>query len=217
MGSWPAECDDGQVFHNAVVQRGGVQMGKIRKIVLVLLAMGGLIAAPQAWGQLYLGGSFGKSDFDKGNAIPDLITSGSVDGKDSGFKIFGGYQFNQHFGVELAYVDLGKAKYSGMFGALPVTGGTVDTTGLNISAVGTIPLNPSFELFGKIGVFAWDAKARDTTGGVPFSGSDDGADVSFGIGASYNITKNVAVRAEWEWFKAVDNISLLSLGIAFKF
>lgn len=192
-------------------------MGKIRKIALVLLVMGGLIVAPQAWGQFYLGGSFGKSDFDDGNAIPDLITSGTVDGKDSGFKIFGGYQFNQNFGVELAYVDLGKAKYSGTFGALPVTGGSVDTTGFNFSAVGTLPLNPSFELFGKVGLFAWEAQARDTTGGVPFSGKDDGADLSFGIGASYNINKNLSVRAEWEQFKAVDTISLLSLGIVFKF
>jgi OmpA-OmpF porin, OOP family len=198
-------------------RKGGEQMGKIRRIALVLLAMGGLIAAPQAWGQLYLGGSFGKSDFDDGNAIPDLITSGTVDGKDSGFKIFGGYQFNQHFGVELAYVDLGKASYSGMFLGAPVTGGSVDTTGLNFSVVGILPLNPSFELFGKIGFFTWEAQARDTTGGVPFSGKAEDTDVSFGIGASYNINRNLSVRAEWEQFEAVDTISLLSLGVVFKF
>lgn len=192
-------------------------MDGIRRIALALLVTSGLLAAPQASGQLYLGGSFGKSDFDDANAIPDLITSGTVDGKDSGFKIFGGFQFNQNFGVEMAWVDLGKAKYSGTFLGAPVTGGTVDTSGLNISAVGTIPLNPSFELFGKVGLFAWEAKARDTTGGVPFSGKDDGADFSFGIGASYNITKNVSLRAEWERFKAVDSIDFLSLGVAFKF
>jgi OOP family OmpA-OmpF porin len=183
----------------------------------VLLVMSGLFPAPQAWGQFYIGGSVGKSDFDDGNAVPDLITSGTVDGKDSGFKIFGGYQFNQHFGVEIAYVDLGKAKYSGTFGALPVTGGSVDTSGLNMSIVGTLPLNPSFELFGKVGLFAWEAKAHDTTGGVPFSGMDDGADVSFGIGVSFNISKNVSIRAEWERFNAVDSIDFLSLGVAFKF
>lgn len=192
-------------------------MNEIRRIALVLLVTSGLLAAPQASGQFYAGGSFGKSDFDDGNAIPDLITSGTVDGKDSGFKIFGGYQFNQHFGVELAYVDLGKAKYSGTFGALPVTGGSVDTTGLNVSAVGTVPLNPSFELLGKVGLFAWEANAHDTTGGVPFSGAADDADVSFGVGLAYNISRNVSLRAEWERFKAVDNIDLVSLGLAFKF
>jgi OmpA-OmpF porin, OOP family len=197
--------------------KGGKHMGKIRKIALVLLVMSGLIAAPQAWGQFYIGGSVGKSDFDDGNAVPDLITSGTVDGSDTGLKIFGGYQFNKNLALELSYVDLGKASYSGTFLGAPVTGGSVDTTGLNFSVVGILPLNPSFELFGKVGFFMWEAQARDTTGGVPFSGKEDGTDVSFGIGASYNINKNLSVRAEWEQFKAVDTISLLSLGIVFKF
>lgn len=194
-------------------------MSMIRMIAVVLLISSGVIAAPLALaqGQFYVGGSAGKSDFDDGNAIPDLITSGTVDGSDSGLKIFGGYQFNKNLAVELAYVDLGKANYSGTFFGAPVTGGSVDTTGLNFSAVGIIPLSPSFELFGKVGVFFWEAKARDTTAGMPFSGKDDGTDLSVGIGASYNINRNLSVRGEWEMFKAVDNISLLSLGIAFKF
>lgn len=93
----------------------------------------------------------------------------------------------------------------------------MDTSGINISAVGIIPLSPSFELFGKIGIFGWDANARDTTGGAPFSGKEDGADVSFGLGASYNLARNVSVRAEWERFRAVDDIDLVSLGIVFRF
>jgi len=66
-------------------------------------------------------------------------------------------------------------------------------------------------------MFAWDAKARDVTGGLPFSGSDDGADLSFGFGGAYNLTKNFSLRAEWEQFEAVDKISLLSVGVAYRF
>jgi len=177
-----------------------------------------MLAVSQALAQgFYIGGSVGESDADDGNAIPDLITSGPVDGKDSGMKFFGGYQFNQNLAVELAYVDLGKVTYSGMFGALFVTGGTVKTSGFNASVVGTWPLNPSFSLFAKAGLFAWDAKARDVTGGVPFSGSDDGADLSLGFGGAYSLTKNFSLRAEWEQFEAVDKISLLSIGVAYKF
>ncbi|HSG75465.1 MAG TPA: outer membrane beta-barrel protein [Burkholderiales bacterium] len=149
--------------------------------------------------------------------MPDLITSGPVDGKDSGNKFFGGYQFSRNLGLELAYADLGKATYSGTFLGIPVTGGTAKTTGLNFSAVGTMPLNEKFELFGKIGLFAWESKASDVTGGLPFSGKADGSDLSFGFGATYNLTRNFGLRAEWEQFKAVDNISLLSIGAAYKF
>lgn len=192
-------------------------MKTIKAIAVSLLLAGACVVAAPAVAQVYLGFGVGKSDYDSGNVIPDLITSGSVDGKDTGFKVFGGYQFNPHFAVELAYVDLGKAAYNGNFFGAPVAGGSVETSGLNVSAVGILPLNPSFELFGKIGLFAWESKARDTTAGAPFSGKADDADVSFGLGMAYNITRNVSIRAEWERFKAVDDIDLLSLGLAFKF
>lgn len=195
-----------------------MQMRSAKSIATTVLVLSGLVAASQTPAQgFYLGGSVGQSDFDDSNAVPDLITSGTVDGTDTGYKIFGGYQFNQNFGVELAYVDLGKATYSGTFFGAPVTGGTVKTSGFNISAVGTLPLGSSFALFGKVGAFAWEAKANDTTGGVSFSGKEDGTDLSYGLGASYNFTKNVGVRAEWERFKAVGDIDLLSVGLIYKF
>jgi OOP family OmpA-OmpF porin len=181
------------------------------------LGLGAMLALSQASAQGYIGGSAGESDADDGNAIPSLITSGPVDGKDTGMKFFGGYQFNQNLAVELAYVDLGKAKYSGTFGGAPVTGGSVKTSGFNASVVGVLPLNPSFSLFAKAGLFAWEAKARDVTGGAPFSGKDDGADLSLGFGGAYNLTRNFSLRAEWEQFEAVDNISLLSVGVVYKF
>jgi len=193
-------------------------MKATRIIVVAVLSLGSLIAACQVSAQsFYIGGSVGKSDFDDNNAIPDLITSGSVDGSDTGFKIFGGYQFNQNFGVELAWVDLGKASYSGTFSGIPVTGGSVKTSGLNLSAVGTLPLGSGFALFGKVGFLAWESKANDVTGGAPFSGKADGTDLSLGIGASYDFTKNFGIRAEWERFKAVGDIDLLSVGVVYKF
>jgi OOP family OmpA-OmpF porin len=183
-----------------------------------VLGLGALMAVSQASAQgFYIGGSVGESDADEGNAIPDLISSGPVDGKDSGMKFFGGYQFNQNLAVEVAYVDLGKATYSGTFGGSPVTGGSVKTSGINASVVGTLPLNPSFSLFAKAGMFSWEATARDVTGGTPFSGKEDGGDLSFGFGGAYNLTKNFSLRAEWEQFEAVDKISLLSVGVAYKF
>ena len=187
-------------------------------IAAAVLALGGLTAASYTSAQgFYIGASVGQSDADDSNAVPGLITSGTVDGKDTGFKFFGGYQFNQNFGLELAWVDLGKASYSGTFSGLPVTGGSVKTSGLNVSAVGTLPLGAGFALFGKAGIFAWEATANDTTGGLPFSGKDDGADFSFGVGASYDLTKNFAIRAEWERFKAVGDIDLLSVGLVYRF
>lgn len=206
-------------------------MKATKLFAVALLVLSGSVAASQASAQgFYIGGSVGKSDIDDDIAIPGLITSGTVDGKESGFKIFGGYQFNQNFGVELAYVDLGKATYNGTFFGSPVTGGKVEITGFNFSAVGTLPLNPSFSLFGKVGLFFWEAEASDVTGGVPFSSADSSSDLSVGVGMSYNFTKNFGARVEWERFKAGGedflgfssatgsaSINLLSLGLVYKF
>jgi OOP family OmpA-OmpF porin len=202
-------------------------------LAAALLALSGLVAASQASAQgFYIGASAGKSDIEDDIAIPGLITSGTAGGKDSGFKIFGGYQFNQYFGLDLAYVDLGKATYSGSYYGASVTGGTVKVWGLNLSVVGTYPLNSSFAVFGKLGVFGWEAKWSDTTGGVPFSSTENGADLSLGVGVSYNFTKNFSARFEWERFKVGGgedyytgwsnltgsaNIDFVSLGVVYKF
>jgi len=189
----------------------------IKAIAVSLLLAGACVVAAPAAAQAYLGFGVGKSDYGSGNVIPDLITSGSVDGKDSGFKIFGGYQFNPYFAVELAYVDLGKATYSGSFFGAPVNDGSLETSGLNASAVGILPLGAAFELFGKVGIFGWESRARDFTAGVPFSGKADGGDISFGVGLAFHFTRNVGIRAEWERFRAVDDIDLLSAGLVIRF
>jgi OOP family OmpA-OmpF porin len=126
--------------------------------------------------------------------------------------------FHRNFGVEVAYVDLGEATYSGDFFGSPVTGGSIEINGFNVSAVGSFPVSEQFSLFGKIGLFIWEAEANDITGGVPFSAKDDGTDISFGVGASFNFTRNVGIRAEWERFEAAEaDADLISIGVFWRF
>ena len=62
-------------------------MRAAKSIATAVLVLSGMVAASQASAQgFYIGGSVGQSDMDDGNAVPDLITSGTVDGKDTGFK-----------------------------------------------------------------------------------------------------------------------------------
>ncbi|MGH8640446.1 MAG: outer membrane beta-barrel protein [Burkholderiales bacterium] len=202
--------------------------------MIALLAASGLSGAPDALarGPFYVGASAGRSDIDDEIAFPGLITSGTADGKNTGYKIFGGYEFNPYFGVEVSLVDLGKVKYSGSYLGAPVTGGKVEVVGLNASAVGIVPVNESFSLFGKLGIFAWEASWSDVTGGVPTKAQDNGADLSIGAGFTFNFTKNFSARLEWERFKAGGGedyntgfpnltssakIDFVSLGFLFKF
>jgi OmpA-OmpF porin, OOP family len=172
--------------------------------------------AVQAQGA-YFGVGAGTSDIDDGIAA-GLITSGPVDGSDSGTKIFGGVRFRGPFALELAWTDLGKASYSGDFFGTPVTNGKVEVSGLNTSLVGLHRATDALEIFAKVGLYAWEAKASDTTGGAPFSGKNDGADLSLGFGANYYFTRQFGARLEWEHFSLdSDDASLLSASLLVRF
>lgn len=174
-------------------------------------------ASTQASAQGFLGASIGQSDIDE-EIASGLITSGSVDGKDTAWKLFGGYMFSRNLGLEVGYASLGEASYEGEFFGDAVTGGKVEVSGFNVAVIGNLPLSERFSLFGKLGLFIWEAEASDTTAGLPFSDASDGTDISFGIGLSYDFTRQLGMRAEWEMFQ-IDEVeaSLLSVGLVWRF
>jgi hypothetical protein len=182
----------------------------------------GILLAAEASAQGYVGGSFGQGNLSDGIFAP-LITSGRADRDTTGFKLFGGLQLHPNFGVEIAYVDLGDASYSGVFtvpgiGTFPVTGGKVEASGFNLSGMASFPASAAVSIFGKMGVFLWDLEASDTTGGLPFATSASGNDLSFGFGLDYRVNANWALRAEWESFKLEDESArLISIGIVYRF
>jgi OOP family OmpA-OmpF porin len=183
------------------------------------LLIGGWILSGSALAQPYIGFSAGQADVDESMAIPGLVDPGGrVDGKDGAFKLFGGFQFNQNFALEAALVDLGDVSYSGTFAGASVTGGRIQNSGLNLSAVGVVPLGQTFVLFGKVGMFLWYSEATDVTGGFAFRSEEDGADLSVGLGASVAIGQKVSLRAEWERFDMSNvDVDLVTLGFAYRF
>ena len=67
------------------------------------------------------------------------------------FKVFGGYDFNQNFGVEVSYVDFGEASISEAGDSL-----SVGVSALTASAVGRLPVSDMFTVFGKLGFASYD-------------------------------------------------------------
>ena len=192
------------------------------------IALTGLFAAaaglsPLAFAQdsgWYVGASVGQSkvkDF-----CPSLLLVGeSCDDVGTSYGGFGGYQVNKYFGAELGYIDLDEFKAS----ASGITE-TVKVKGVELLGVGTIPINPHFEVYGKVGVYYWDLK--DSCAGTSClfaSQSETGTELTYGLGAKFNFTKNVGLRVQYQRYKDVgdeattgkSDIDLLSLGVVFKF
>ena len=193
----------------------------IKKSLFALVCLLASAPAPaQSTHSFFFGGSLGQSDIDESIvAESGLISSGSIEGKDNGFKLFGGGYFSPRFGAELAYVDLGEAAYSGDFFGSAVTGGKVGIWGYNLAALVRFPLGERFSLFGKLGVFLWESEQSDLTDGAPTSSSVRGWDGgSFGIGVAWRFTGNLSARAEFEQFPVdTSDASLLSLGLQYSF
>jgi OmpA-OmpF porin, OOP family len=156
----------------------------------------------------YAGAGFGTTK------INDDGFDNNVDDSDTGFKVFGGYSFNQNFAIEATYFDLGEA--SGSFGV----GENFDVgiSGFGVSAVGVLPLSDMFSLFGKVGYASYDIDAHVEIVGVGSgSASDSQSDLTYGAGAALGFGQFEA-RLEFEAIN-VDggDANMLSLGGLYRF
>lgn len=162
---------------------------------------------------LYLGGAVGASKFkDSCNGAPAGI---SCDDNDVAWKAFAGWQFNRYIGIEGGYVDLGRAKAS-----VPGVVLTAKARGVELVAVGSVPLSDRFALYGKAG----GIRSRVSVNGPGVSGSETSTDFTFGAGVRYNFVRNFGARLEWQRYLNVgggsvgdDTIDMFSLGLLYNF
>ncbi len=121
------------------------------------------------------------------------------DDNDTGFKIFGGGLFNQNFGAELSYVDLGQFQDVGIPGFAPPS--TVEASAWALHGIGRWPfMDNQAAIFGKLGA-TWSMVEANNT-------DDSSFDLTYGIGASYDFKQNLGVRAEWERYAMGNNDAL---------
>ncbi len=154
----------------------------------------------------YVGASIGSAGVDD--------PQGGVDDSDTGFKLFGGYRFNENWAVEGFYADFG-APESTPFG-IPAS---TEITGYGAQIVGAFPVSDQVELFGKFGFISWE---EDFSVLGIVAGSDDGEDLTYGIGVTFNVSEQVSIRGEWEFYDIADSfgdidVDLLSVGFEYKF
>ena len=123
------------------------------------------------------------------------------------FSAFGGYSYNEYVGGELAYVDFGSADTS-------APGISMKGHAISLDAVGSLPLGKDFSLFAKLGFASTNV---EITGG---SSSSKG-DVTYGIGAQYNASRDWGVRLGYDNYRVGDtntkDSAYTSLGVLFRF
>ncbi len=74
-----------------------------------------------------------------------------------------------------------------------------------------VKINDALELYGRLGFVSYKVKAS----AMGFSEIDSGSDLSFGVGASYNITPNLSVNVDFMEFGDLEGG--LAVGMKFSF
>ncbi len=206
--------------------------GKLQLVALMIIAGPLAMAQDSGW---YIGANVGqtRAKIDNAGITSGLLGSGfattSIDDheRDTGYKLFGGYQFNKYFAFEAGYFDLGKFS----FNAVTVPAGTLDgqlkLSGENFDAVFNLPFTEKFSAFARAGVNYANVKDAFTgTGAVNVlnpNPSKRAMNYKFGGGLQYDFTKSFGMRAEVERYRiddAVNNkadIDMASIGLLIRF
>lgn len=147
---------------------------------------------------IYFGGTMGSSE-----AGGYCSGATNCEDNDTAWKLFAGYKYNDRLSAEGAYVNLGDVHKAG---------DNSDMSAVTASAVGTLPVNDKFDIFGKVGVMRWSSD--NTTGG------ESGFGINYGIGAKMHLNETTKLRAEWEKFPGIDtsttedtDVNMISVGV----
>ncbi|WP_155998054.1 outer membrane beta-barrel protein [Thioalkalivibrio sp. ALMg13-2] len=183
----------------------------------------------------YLGANIGQSAANLSHERLDDALEGTAftvtgiddDDRDLGYKLFGGYQFNRNFALEGGYFDLGGFSYTASTRPEGTYKGEIGVRGINVDAVGMVPLSERFSAFGRFGLTYAEAKVGfSSTGQFHVAGTsprERDVQYKFGAGLQYAVTPALGLRLEAERYRVNDavgnrgDIDLFSVGMVYQF
>ncbi|HQX61250.1 MAG TPA: outer membrane beta-barrel protein [Burkholderiaceae bacterium] len=162
-----------------------------------------------AAGNSYVGVNVGRSDFSL-NSGTGLFAS---EQRDNSYNFAAGTYFDRNFGVELGYTH---------FGNIQRGGGDTRAQGINLSAIGRLPLSTSFNLLGKLGTTYARTRVTSAPGSGISSGSENGFGLSLGLGAEYVFTPALSAVLQYElhdlkFAGGRDHVANTSIGLRYRF
>jgi OOP family OmpA-OmpF porin len=187
----------------------------MKKILTLLATIAFLAAFTSSHAAGYIGISFGS-------------TSPDEDGFDDsdGYKLTAGYNANENLSIEASLTNLGEFDADDdliaeleFFSGIALNGASVEVDGIEFSLVGHAPISDTISIFGRAGIFMWDAKFKvDSVSFGSDSETDDGSDVFFGAGLSFDVGSQAALRVEYTLYDADDaDIDFIGAGLDIRF
>jgi len=173
--------------------------------VLIGLCLFGLTSVVHAEAEAVFVFSGGEADIDKNG----------IGGTDTALKIGSGFKVTDTSGIEIYWAKYGKPEKTVNISGLGNTDVTTEIFSLAFEYVRYIPVADSFDLLGRFGLAFWKSEVGITGAGTF---SDNGIDLSVGVGASVDISQDWSFRVEWEYSQLRNfDVSFLSAGFAHYF
>jgi OmpA-OmpF porin, OOP family len=158
----------------------------------------------------YVGVSLGRPDYSLGCGAGGR----PCDNPDGALRLYTGGMFTPHLGLELAWLDLGRADRGG---------GTAQARGFDVSLVGRVRLGESFAAYGRLGT-TWGRTRLgvDAASGL-VGGEASGWGLSYGAGLSLDMTPHWSALLEWTQHDfrfpgdTTEPVSATSVGLLYRF
>ena len=177
----------------------------VRRLALGLggtafLLAGGTVLADDDSGW-YVGADVGTSsndDFVSANNDGSLSMIRS-DESDTGYRVYGGYEFGPHVGVEAGYEDHGETSFTaesdgtGYSWEAGSVGTRFESDGWFAAVVGRLPLSERWTLFARLGLYSWETTETFTEPSGTTVDKNSGTDATYGAGVEYDVGK----KGDW--------------------
>lgn len=171
--------------------------------------------------------------------VPGSSNTGNINhfsqkSKDSAFKLYGGYTYNDFLSLNFGYLDLGENEFSISRTTIRSTTNLINNSGslsakasvngFYFSVSPSLKLNKDFSIHGTVGVYAWDIKGNASSSSLTtytnlspvitndtFTIDNNGIDPFFGVGLKYKF-----IQLEYEKYD-IDSATTEYAGISLRF
>ena len=181
-----------------------------QKKMLPGLTVAALLLAPlaQADTGVFVGASFGSSHLDND------FSGFNIDTDANAYRIVGGFQFGDFLGIEAGYHNFGEFSEAIVFSGLS-TRTAIAADGWTLGGTLGLPLNEQVSLYGRAGVFFWDADVAIDGFSIDVPNDEN---PYYGGGAKVDITSSLSLVGDWTRYELDDIESdVISVGFEFRF
>ncbi|MCH1928579.1 OmpA family protein [Shewanella sp. A25] len=163
------------------------------KVALLTSMLPLAASASQELTPWYVGAGLGVNNYEH-------VATMNGDDNPYAWDVFAGYMFNDYFGAEIGYRDLGSADWD--FGPIH---NDMDVKGATLGLVGVWPLANNWSISAEAGAmyYTLENNQRSTSGAKSSYSADDFAPY-FGAGVGYNFTENLKLQAKYRRYENLD-------------